>query len=297
MSYAAALPGRRKIPPEAVLIIITVVWGFTFLIIKTGLAQGGALALVGLRFAIGAALLSAIARPAWPRTHEWRAGFLIGASLFAGYGLQAQGLITIPSSRSGFFTALYVPLVPLLQFMFLGKRPSASGLLGLIMAFLGLVLLSHPDGLRLHLATGDVLTIFCALACAIEIILLGRFAPDCDPQRLAVVQMTVVALLSLGTGIVGGAVVPWHYPPFLAAVAALGVATALIMFGQTWGQARVPALRATVIYAMEPVWAGMVGAVAGDPMDAATLAGAGMILAGLLVEPAWNFMRATRGAA
>jgi len=45
------------------------------------------------------------------------------------------------------------------------------------------------------------------------------------------------------------------------------------------------------IYAMEPVWAGIVGAIAGDPMTLATLAGAGMIVTGILVEPFRRFLR------
>src|SRR5271165_5552057 len=60
------LEGRLKVPAELVLAFITLIWGFTFLIIKIGLAHGGALALVGFRFAMGAALLTLITRPSWP---------------------------------------------------------------------------------------------------------------------------------------------------------------------------------------------------------------------------------------
>ena len=283
--------GRRKLPPEAVLVFITMIWGFTFLVIKLGLAHGGALALVGLRVAIGAVMLVVINRPSWPRLAEWRAGFLIGASLFAGYALQAQGLTTIASSRSAFFTALYVPLVPLLQLALFRKPPGWTGLLAIALAFAGLALLAHPKGGVFQLSLGDALTIAAALACAFEIILLSRYAPHCNPQRLAVVQMAVVAALSLAASFVTGAATPWSYPPFWFSTIALGAATSLIMFAQAWGQARVPALRASVIYAMEPVWAGIVGAIAGDPMTLATLAGAGMIVTGILVEPFRRFLR------
>lgn len=267
------------------------IWGFTFLAIKLGLAHGGALALVGLRFAIGAVLLVVITRPSWPRLSEWRAGFFIGASLFAGYALQAQGLTDIASSRSAFFTALYVPLVPVLQLLLFRKPPGWTGLLAIILAFAGLALLAHPKGGVFRLSLGDILTLAAALACALEIILLSRYAPRCNPQRLAVVQMSVVAVLSLGANLLTGAAVPWAYPPFWYSTIGLGVATSGIMFGQAWGQARVPALRASVIYAMEPVWAGAVGAVAGDPMGLATVAGAGLIVTGILAEPFRRLLR------
>ncbi len=291
MTYTTATEGRGKLPPELVLVLITMIWGFTFLVIKLGLAHGGALALVGLRFAIGAGLLALIARPSFPRLAEWRAGFFIGASLFAGYALQAQGLTAIASSRSAFFTALYVPLVPMLQLLFFRKPPGWAGLLAIILAFAGLVLLAHPKGGVLQLSGGDILTLAAALACAVEIILLSRHAPRCNPLRLAIAQMCVVALLSLGANLLTGAAVPWSYPPFWYSTIALGVATSVIMFGQAWGQARVPALRASVIFAMEPVWAGAVGALAGDPMGLSTVAGAGMIVAGILTEPFRRLLR------
>lgn len=275
---------RVRLPPEAALIGITMLWGGTFLIIKTALAQGGAVGLVGFRFGLGALLLAVITRPGWPTRREWVGGFCIGAALFAGYGLQALGLTTIASSRSAFFTALYVPLVPLLQYVFLRKPPGWSGFAGAVLAFAGLVLLSHPSGMVLHFSTGDLLTIACAVGCAIEIILLGHFAPDCNAQRLAVVEMGVVALLSLVFTSAAGAGIPWHFWPFWIWTGVLGVATSLIMFAQAWGQARVPALRATLIYAMEPVWAGIVGAVAGDAMGWETLLGAGLIFAAVLVD-------------
>ncbi len=290
MTQATATEGRGKIPPELVLVSITMIWGFTFLAIKLGLAHGGALALVGLRFAIGAVLLVVITRPSWPRLAEWRAGFFIGASLFAGYALQAQGLTDIASSRSAFFTALYVPLVPVLQLLLFRKPPGWSGLLAIILAFAGLALLAHPKGGVFRLSLGDMLTLAAALACALEIILLSRYAPRCNPQRLAVVQMSVVAVLSLGANLLTGAAVPWGYPPFWYSTIGLGAATSVIMFGQAWGQAHVPALRASVIFAMEPVWAGAVGAVAGDPMGLATIAGAGMIVTGILAEPFRRFL-------
>jgi drug/metabolite transporter (DMT)-like permease len=275
---------RARLPPEAALMGITMLWGGTFLIIKLALVEGGAVGLVGFRFALGALLLAVIGRPGWPTRREWIGGLFIGSALFAGYGLQALGLTTIASSRSAFFTALYIPLVPLLQFTFFKKPPGWSGFAGAVLAFAGVVMLSHPSGETLHFSVGDLLTIACAVGCALEIILLSHFAPDCNPQRLAMVEMAVVALLSLIFISATGQGIPWHYWPFWMWTGILGVATSLIMFAQAWGQAKVPALRATLIYAMEPVWAGIVGAVAGEAMGWQTLTGAGLIFAAVLVD-------------
>lgn len=112
--------------PELALMAITLIWGVSFLVIKLALLQGGALGLVALRFAIGGAALILAPGFSRPTGAEVRAGALIGVVLFLGYGLQAEGLTTIASSRSGFFTALYVPLVPLVQFCLFRKRPGLA---------------------------------------------------------------------------------------------------------------------------------------------------------------------------
>ena len=50
-----------------------------------------------------------------------KAGVAIGVAIALGYGLQTWGLQTISSSKSAFITAMYVPLVPLLQWLCLGR--------------------------------------------------------------------------------------------------------------------------------------------------------------------------------
>ncbi|MCK8184943.1 EamA family transporter, partial [Erwinia amylovora] len=79
--------------------------------------------LIRVRFATAAVHLALLSRRVlrgitWP---EIKAGTDIGLALGGGYGLQAYGLQSLSGSNSAFSTALSVPLVPRLQWIFLGR--------------------------------------------------------------------------------------------------------------------------------------------------------------------------------
>jgi drug/metabolite transporter (DMT)-like permease len=74
---------------------------------------------------------------------ELKAGVAIGVAIAMGYSLQTWGLQTISSSKSAFITAMYVPLVPLLQWLCLGRLPGLMSCIGIVLAFIGLILLGR----------------------------------------------------------------------------------------------------------------------------------------------------------
>ena len=117
MSIPPARPAFVLSRSEAVLVGITVLWGATFLAVQNALAVSGPLFFVGLRFGSAALVMGLVAAPVLRGLTfaEVRAGMTIGVAIFLGYTLQTYGLQTIPSSQSAFITALYVPIVPLLQ--------------------------------------------------------------------------------------------------------------------------------------------------------------------------------------
>lgn len=273
--------------PDLVLILITLLWGTTFLAVQTALRWAGPFWVVALRFGIAAVLAAWLARPllAGLTRHELRVGVLIGSVLFASYGLQTHGLAGVSSSQSAFLTALYVPLVPLVQWGVFRSRPALAAWLGVALAFIGLVLLAEPRDMQLNLSVGAWLTLAGAAAIALEICLVSRFAADCQPRRVAVVQLGWVALLSALGGWLNGEPLPALQAPALwLIVLGLGVATALIQIGMNWAQKTVPATRATVLYAMEPVWAGLVGWLAGERLSGMALAGAGLVVISVVVS-------------
>ena len=104
---------------ECVLVLITMVWGGTFLLVQHAMTVSGPMFFVGLRFAAAASIVTLFS---WRHLRELtlfelKAGAFIGVVIMLGYGLQTVGLQSIPSSQSAFITALYVPFVPLLQWL------------------------------------------------------------------------------------------------------------------------------------------------------------------------------------
>lgn len=278
---------------EAVLVFITVIWGATFLTVQNVLAVSGPLFFVGLRFGTAALVMAVLAAPILRRLtwQEAKAGTLIGISIFFGYTLQTYGLQTIPSSKSAFITALYVPIVPLLQWLVLRRPPALMSWLGIVLAFGGLVLLAGPEGTSIGLGIGELLTLISAVAIASEIILIGGYAGKVDVRRVTVVQLATASLLALGGMAPMGEPVPAMSWLLILSAVGLGIASAGIQLAMNWAQKTVSPTRATVIYAGEPVWAGIVGRLAGERLPAAALIGAGLIVAGVIVSelkpPRW----------
>ena len=271
---------------DLALVAVTMVWGTTFLIIHIAMRHSGPLFFVGLRFTT-AGVLTLLVFPTALRgvtRRELTAGILIGVTLFLGYGLQTYGLRTIPSSTSAFITALYVPLVPGFQWLILRRKPTAAGLLGIGCAFIGLILLAGPGGSIVHLGVGELATLGAAVAAAAEIVLISRYAGDVDLRRITVIQLLAAGLLAFLAMPATGESVPAFSWIWLAAAVGLGAASALIQLTMNWAQASVPPMRATVIYAAEPVWGGIVGRLAGDVLPAQALAGAALIVLGVLIS-------------
>jgi drug/metabolite transporter (DMT)-like permease len=273
--------------PEWALIGITAVWGGTFLAVHLAMQHSGPLFFVGLRF-VSAGLLSALLfRRALRgmRRIDLGAGAAIGVMILLGYGLQTYGLQTIPSSTSAFITALYVPLVPLLQWVVLRRRPGLLTLLGVALAFVGLLLIAGPQT-GVGLGPGEIATLVSTLPIAAEIILISLFAGRVDLGRVTVVQLLVAGMLSFAMMPLFGEAVPTFSWVWLVAALALGASSCLIQLTMNWAQRSVSPTRATIIYAAEPVWGGVVGRLAGDRLPALAILGAALIVAGTVVSEA-----------
>lgn len=273
---------------ELALIVITIFWGGTFLAVQTALSVSGPLFFVGLRFAIAALCVAALSARIL-RGLTWReckAGVLIGMGIFGGYTLQTVGLQTISSSKSAFLTALYVPFVPLILWLVLRKSPQLMSWIGIVLAFTGLVLLSAPEAGSgfFQLGFGEIATIVGAVAIAAEIILISRYAGTVDLRRVTVVQLATASVLAFLCMPAMGESIPSFSWLLVGLAGLLGLASAVIQVTMNWAQKTVSPTRATIIYAGEPVWAGIIGRIAGERLPALALLGAAFIVVGVLVS-------------
>lgn len=271
--------------PELALIGVTVLWGGTFLIVHHAMRESGPLFFVGLRFATAAlaTLCLAFGVMRGLTARELIAGASIGLGIFIGYTLQSWGLQTIPSSTSAFITAAYVPLVPILQWLILRRRPRLASWIGVALAFAGLILIAAPRA-GLTLGRGETLTVISTLAIAVEIILISLWAGKVNVLRVTVVQLVVTALLAFGLMIPAGEIIPTLSPLILISAISLGLMTALIQLVMNWAQRTVSPTRATLIYAGEPLWAGIIGRMAGERLPGTALIGAAFIIAAVIVS-------------
>jgi drug/metabolite transporter (DMT)-like permease len=282
------VPERRRglSRQELALIGITAIWGTTFLIVHEAMRYAGPFLFVGVRF-LTAGIISVLVFRRALRGITWReigAGAAIGVCIFLGYGLQTAGLQTIPSSTSAFITALYVPFVPLLQWIVFRRPPRLMTLAGIGLAFVGMILLAGPSPTGLTLSPGEWITLAGVVAMAGEIVLIGFFTRTVDLGRLAIVQLLTAGVLGFAAmPVVGERMPPLAWQWILPAIG-LGAASCLIQVTMTWAQKTVSPTRATVIYAGEPVWGGIVGRLAGDRLPASALIGAVLIVAGVLVS-------------
>ncbi|KLO57686.1 DMT family transporter [Delftia sp. WSY_4] len=280
---------------ELALIAVTMVWGGTFLVVHLAMQHSGPLFFVGLRFVTAGLIGLLVFRKVMAgltRT-ELVAGTAIGASIFLGYGLQTFGLQTISSSKSAFLTALYVPIVPLLQWLVMGKPPRLMSWIGIGLAFTGLMLVAGPESGGMELNVGEMATMLSTLAIAAEVLLIGHFAGKVDARRVTTVQLLAAGTMALLAMPVASESVPDFSWIWLTAAVAMACASILIQLTMNWAQKSLSPTRATVIYASEPVWAGIVGRMAGDRLPGLAILGAVLIVGGVLVsELKWSRRKA-----
>jgi drug/metabolite transporter (DMT)-like permease len=282
----------RRWQADAALVVAAFFFGTTFIVVQEAVERIEPLPFLSVRFLIGAAVLGLVAhRRTALRTApqvarrpgtagELRDGVLAGLLLLAGYVLQTVGLQYTTAATSAFITYMLVVFVPFISFATTRERPHPLTLLGVMLAVVGLVLLT--GGADTGFGRGEVLTLGCAVAFAAHLVFLGEVAPHHDPVRLTTVQLATVGAACLvpaavqgGFDLDGGA---------LAAAAFTGVfATAVAFLAMVWAQRVVSPSRAAIILLLEPVFAALLSALVDEPLTAAAVGGGGLILIAVLL--------------
>ena len=274
-------------PALLALVVVTAVWGVTFVQVKDAVALYPLFAFLAVRFAIASA---ALALPPAGRMRSLggsgaRAGVGLGLLLALGYALQTAGLDRTTVSSAGFITGLYVVFTPLLALLLFRTRVGASVWLGVALAVVGLAMLS---GVGAGDPLGDLLVLLGSAAFSLQIVLMERYAPRYDAVAFTQAEMlaacagfTVVAVA------LGQLEVPRGWTVWGALLVTGIFASALGFLVQTWAQRRLSAARTALAFAMEPVWAGIFGFwLAGDRLGALGWGGCAVIMAGIVVaEP------------
>ena len=268
---------------ELALFGVTAIWGTTFVVVKGALADVSPFLFLALRFTLAALVLAAIYGKKVRRS-ALKAGLLAGGLLFAAFVFQTEGLALTTPSKSAFLTGLSIPMVPLASSLVYRIRPRRFEVLGILIASIGMAMMTLPSA-KFEMSTGDLLSLLCAVTFALHIVVIGHFSPMVGFETLAVVQVTVAAVLGFLSAWLFGPT-RFHATPALgAAVLATGLlATALAFTTMAWAQQYTPPARAALIFALEPAVAWLTSyVVTGEVLSNRGKVGAGMILAGVLL--------------
>lgn len=260
-------------------------FGSTFLVMQDAVEDVEPVPFITARFAIGALVLLPLALRARPSPGLLRHGAVAGVALAAGYVFQTVGLQYTTSSVSAFLTYLLVVFVPLLSAVLLRRPPLATTVAGVALAVAGLLALTAGAGTGggFGIGRGELLSVCCAVAFAVHIVVLGDVAPKHDVTALNCVQFAVVAGLLVVPGLGAGG---YGFPAsaWWAALYTGVVVSALAFALQLYGQRRVSPSRTALVLMLEPVFAALLGWVDGERLGALGAVGAGLILAGILVS-------------
>lgn len=252
------------------LLFATVIWGFAFIAQSVGMDHVGPFTFQTIRCILAVAVLfpasflldgKGVSRKEallkWKNPALWKAGLICGSALFVAASLQQIGLVSTDAGKAGFITAMYIVLVPILG-LFSGQKPAPAAVFGVILAVIGLYMLSCMNASGIN--TGDLLIMGCALAFAVQIRCIDRFAGSVDGIRLNCVQSLVVTALSLPFALFteqisfSGIMACWPSLLF-AGVLSMGVAYSL----QITGQKHLAPTPASLIMSLESVFAALGG--------------------------------------
>ena len=266
---------KTGLAADGAILLTTLIWGSTFAVARGVLDHWPPLTYLAVRMPLAALVFAAL----FPRRlfqaprAAWKAGAALGALVGVGFLGQTVGLLYTTPAKSAFITGLTTPLVPVVAYAAWRARPSRENLAGIVLASVGGALILAPAEAALVNA-GDLLTLSTTVLFAAHISLMSAYARRYDVRQLSALQVTTAAGLILGAWLAvrGFAALAGEgaLPPGLAREAAplawspaaawqlaylSLVATVGTFMLWTWGQARMSAAHAAVIFSLEPVFA------------------------------------------
>ena len=195
---------KSKLKGNLLLFLTAFIWGTSFIAQSVGMETISPTAFIGARCLLGSAVLlpvifvldkikeknGAVVRRA--DKNLIIGGILCGIVLFAASTLQTAGMVYTSPGKSGFITALYMVLIPVVRF-FMGKKPSPVVILAVLVAICGMYLLCIDEGFAVNY--GDVLTFFCAMFFTVHILVIDKFSPMVDGVKMSCMQFFVCGIM------------------------------------------------------------------------------------------------------
>lgn len=251
---------KKALLGRAALFATAFIWGTSFVIMKGTLDEIGALWVLALRFTIAAILLILLSRKRLRSMNRTavKGSLLMGSCLAIAYIVQTYGLVYTTPGKNAFLTATYCVLVPFLAWGIYRRRPGLANVIAAILCVSGIGLVSLGNGFH-DVNVGDILTLFCGVFYAFQIILMEQYGPESDALCISTVQFAAAAVICWVGALVfekapsGVGLSSW------ANIGYLGVmCTAVCFFLQAWGMKYTPSAPAAVIQTLESVFGALI---------------------------------------
>ncbi len=273
---------------DIVLALVAIAWGSSYLMMKCALEQIPSYCLIGLRFGIAFVVVALIfAR----KMRGISVGLLVHAAIlaammFASFAFLTYGLPLTSASNAGFLIALAVVFAPVINAVLLRRFPEWPITTGVLLALVGIALLSLQGTLVLQ--TGDFFCLLSALAYSAEIVAVDRFVRKYNALLLGIWQIGFTAIFGFAFSFIFETPVLPSDPAHWGAV--IGLALICSAFGfvaQPLAQRYTTADHTALLFACEPLSSAVIAFfLAGEILSVQGYCGAVLVLAGVLVASA-----------
>jgi len=289
---------------ELILLLVTVLWSATFVIVKESLNDISSMLFIGLRFLIAAIILLPIIirkKIEWEKI-SFIPAILLGIVLFAGFATQTVGLKYTSATKSAFLTGSSVAMIPFVQVIIERRRPKPGSVIGVFLVLVGILFLSAGDSIMnllndiiTNFNFGDFLTLLCALLFAVYVVYLDKLSPKYDFWLLLIVQIGVSAMLAFLFALIFSAFSFEQLRIEITTQLSFGLiytsifATLITTTLMTKYQRLVSPTKAGIMYSFEPVFAAMIAYVfISEKITNLGMLGAGLIFTGLIISETFD---------
>ena len=276
------------------LIITTMIWGSSFVILKQTLDSITPMWVLAIRFAGATVLLLLMSLPRLKKLDMGyiKRGAIMGLFLALSYIVQTYGLVYTTPGKNAFLTATYCVLVPFIYWAVAGKKPDRYNIAAAFICIIGMGFVCLHGTISVNL--GDALSMICGIFYALHIIATSRSVEDCDPMLLTMLQFFFGGVICF----IGAAIfepVPHDIPgsAWLSIAYLTFICTGLCFLMQTIGQKFTPASQASVILTLESVFGTAISlALGAEKLTAGTALGFALIFIAILTsETKLSFLR------
>jgi len=288
MGLAFMLNLNKRMQADLSMLVVAFIWGTTFVVVKSALNDIGPYLFLGIRFIIAflMLLLLSFQHMKQLRLSTISSGCLLGLFLFIGYTFQTVGLKYTTSSKAGFITGLSVVLVPVIYSLINRELPNIHIIYTVMLATVGLYLLSIPGNNLEGLGYGDFLVLICAFGFAFHIVFVDRYSHKHNPVAITSIQILFVGVFCLIIGLMTETWPPQFTLNVINSVVITSVfATSLAFLLMNALQKYSTPTRFAVILTTEPVFAALGGYLWGNEfLSPKALFGAGLIFLSMVVS-------------